>query len=213
MRRSIAILGGTFDPLHIGHLAIAEDVRYALGAEQIIFVPTAQQPFKTDQLATPAVDRLAMVRLGIADNPAFDVSDLEVRRGGVSYTVETIAQLWAAYREHDLFFIVGADAAAALPLWHDINRILTLCRIAIVARPGYTFDPAELFEELPAARTRIVQFAGPALDISASELRQRLRAGHPVRYHLPPAIRRYIEEHGLYQDKPHDATRTPSDNR
>lgn len=213
MRRSLAILGGTFDPLHIGHLAIAEDVRYALKAERIVFVPAAQQPFKTDQWATPASDRLAMVRLGIADNPAFDVSDLEVRRGGVSYTVETIAQLRVVYPEHELFFIVGADAAAALPLWHDIDHLLSLCRIAVVERPGYTLDLEALFVQLPAARARVMQIAGPALDISASELRQRLQAGRPVHYHLPSAIQRYIEAHGLYQDKPHDATRTASDNR
>lgn len=154
-----------------------------------------------------------MVRLGIADNPAFGVSDLEVRRGGVSYTVDTIAQLCAVYPEHELFFIVGADAAAALPLWHDINRLLTLCRVVVVERPGYTLDLQELFAQLPAAQRRIVQVAGPALDISASELRERLHAGRPVRYHLPLSIQRYIQEHKLYQDKLHDATRAAPDDR
>lgn len=213
MTSAIAILGGTFDPLHIGHLAIAEDARHALQAEQIIFIPAAQQPFKLHNQMTPAADRLAMTHLGIADNPAFTVSDLEIRRGGVSYTVETIERLREEYPQHELFFIVGADAAASLPLWHQVDRLLSLCQIVVVERPGYTFDLEALIAELPAARSRLMRIAGPALDISASELRERLRSGRPVRYHLPTSIREYIEARGLYQDELHDTTGATSENR
>jgi nicotinate-nucleotide adenylyltransferase len=213
MMPSIAILGGTFDPLHIGHLAIAEDVRHNLQVERVIFIPAAQQPFKTDRQSTPAADRLAMVQLGIADNPTFAVSDIEVRRGGISYTVETVEQLHKTYPAHEFFFIVGVDAASALPDWHDVNRLLTLCTIVIVERPGYELDFEALCAQLPAARTRVIRTAGPALDISASELRERLFTGRPVRYHLPAAVRRYIEERRLYRDDAHDATHPASDDR
>lgn len=213
MTSSIAVLGGTFDPLHIGHLAIAEDVRYTIDAEHVIFIPAAQQPFKTHTPTTPATDRLAMVRLGTADNPAFVVSDLEIRRGGLSYTVETIEQLRAEYSQHELFFIIGADAVAGLPRWHQIGRLLELCRLVLVARPGYQPDLEALFAEIPAARSRVLPVAGPALDVSASELRQRLRSGRPVRYHLPPPVRQYIQEHRLYQDGLHDTTRAVADDR
>lgn len=211
MTSRIAILGGTFDPLHIGHLAIAEDVRYALQVTQVVFIPAAQQPLKAGLQTASATDRLAMVRLGTADNPAFTVSDLEIRRGGLSYTVETVAWLHQQHPECELFFIVGADAVADLPRWRDVARLLQLCRLVIVERPGYPLDLEELFRLLPTARQRILAVVGPALAISASELRERLRTGRPVRYHLPAPVRQYIEQHGLYQDRADDATRVVAD--
>jgi nicotinate-nucleotide adenylyltransferase len=202
----IVILGGTFDPIHIGHLAIAEDVRHALRADRVLFVPATQQPLKSYRHSASAADRLAMARLATADNPAFAVSDSEIRRGGLSYTVETIAEIRADHPEAEIYFIVGADAAATLTRWFQIERLLSLCRIVVVERPGYRFDPMALQAELPVAAERISVLPGPALDISASELRQRLSEGRPIRYHLPAAVRSYIEEHGLYRDPPRDDT-------
>lgn len=205
----IVILGGTFDPIHIGHLAIAEDTRYTLGASHVLFVPAAQQPLKSYQHRASAAQRLRMAQLATADNPAFAVSDIEIRRGGVSYTVETVAEIHAQQSETEIFFTVGVDAAVTLPKWFEVERLLSLCRIVIVERPGYTFDPQALFAELPAARDRILVIPGPALDISASEVRRRLSENRPIRYHLPTAVREYIEEHGLYQDAPrHDTTQS-----
>lgn len=200
MQGRIAILGGTFDPVHIGHLALAADVRHTLAADMVLFVPTAQQPLKAQAHAASALDRLAMARLATSDNEHFAVSDVEIRRGGLSYTVDTLAQLREEHPDAELWFIVGADAAVDLPRWHDVRRLLRLCRLAIVARPGYTLDHAALFAALPEAEDRIEFVAGPALDISASELRARLRSGAPVRYHLPPAVRAYIAQHGLYRN-------------
>jgi nicotinate-nucleotide adenylyltransferase len=209
MTPRMAILGGTFDPIHLGHLAIAEDVRFALNAEHVLFIPAAQQPFKIGRPMTPAADRLAMTQLATTDNPAFAVSDVEIRRGGVSYTVETLEQLHQEHPLTELYFIVGADAAPDLPKWFKIARLLQICRIVVVRRPGYPLDLETLFAALPPARDRIAVVDGPALDISASELRQRLTSGRPVRYHLPVAVWRYIEEHGLYQDEYRDdATRS-----
>ncbi|HEY0739643.1 MAG TPA: nicotinate-nucleotide adenylyltransferase [Herpetosiphonaceae bacterium] len=207
----IVILGGTFDPIHIGHLAIAEDVRYTLDASHVLFVPAAQQPLKSYQHRASAAERLAMAQLATADNPAFSVSDIEIRRGGLSYTVETVAEIHAQHPEAQIFFTVGVDAAVTLPKWREVERLLSLCRIVIVERPGYTFDPEVLMAELPAARERILVVPGPALDISASEVRLRLSEGRPIRYHLPAAVREYIEEHGLYQDAPRDdITQSPA---
>lgn len=207
----IVILGGTFDPIHIGHLAIAEDVRYTLGASHVLFVPAAQQPLKSYQHRASAADRLTMAQLATADNPAFTVSDIEIRRGGLSYTVETVAAIHAEQPDAEIFFTVGVDAAVTLPKWFEVERLLGLCRVVIVERPGYSFDPQALFAELPAARERIIVIPGPALDISASEVRQRLSEERPIRYHLPVAVREYIEEHGLYQDPLRDDITQPPD--
>lgn len=196
--KRIALLGGTFDPLHIGHLAIAEDLRFALRADQVAFVPAAQQPLKAYRHTVSAADRLAMTAAGIANNSSFAISDLEVRRGGVSYTVDTLRYFREQMPGIDLWLITGADAAMTLPRWHEIEQLLALCRIAVVERPGYYFDRDALVHQLPGAQDRIETFDGPALDISASEVRKRLREGRPVRYHLPPAVLAYIQEHRLY---------------
>jgi nicotinate-nucleotide adenylyltransferase len=206
MSRRIVILGGTFDPIHIGHLAIAEDVRFTLSADRVVFVPAAQQPLKSYNHTATAQQRLEMARLATADNHHFAVSDIEIRRGGLSYTVDTVAQIRAEEPQTELFFIVGVDAAATLPQWFDVERLLKLCRLVIVERPGYTFDPATLFADLPLAHDRIMIVPGPALDISASEVRRRLYENRPVRYHLVPAVHAYIEQHGLYQTSAHDDT-------
>lgn len=209
----IVILGGTFDPIHIGHLAIAEDVRYALGASHVLFVPTAQQPLKSYQHRASAADRLAMAQLATADNPAFSVSDIEIRRGGLSYTVETVAEIHRQHPEAEIFFTVGVDAAVTLPKWREVERLLSLCQIVIVERPGYTFDPETLFAELPAARERTLVILGPTFDISASEVRLRLSQGRPIRYHLPAAVREYIAANSLYQEAPRDDITQSPDHR
>lgn len=200
MTRRIAILGGTFDPIHLGHLAVAEDVRFALAAARVLFVPAAQQPFKTSTRTAGAEHRVAMARLATTDNPGFDVSEVEVRRGGISYTVQTVAELGAHYPDDELFFIIGADAAADLHRWFDVERLLALCRIVIVERPGYPLDREALDTTLPFARDRLLHIAGPELRISASELRERLEQGYPVRYHVTPAVAQYIEQHRLYRE-------------
>lgn len=205
----MAMLGGTFDPIHIGHLAIAEDVRVALQAERVLFVPAAQQPFKAGYCHSSAADRLRMVELAIANNPAFAVSDRELRRGGISYSVDTVAEIRAETPQTEIYFIVGADAAEGLPRWRNIDRLLTLCSFVIVQRPGYTLDIAQLRAELNTTPDRIIMIDGPAFDISASELRERLQTNRPARYHLPPAVWRYIQQHGLYRETPIDDAAHP----
>jgi nicotinate-nucleotide adenylyltransferase len=199
MNRRIAIFGGTFDPIHIGHLAIAEDARWALCADQVVFVPAAHQPLKAPQVGATAEQRLAMVELAVAGNPRFAVYDWEVRRGGVSYTIDTVAAIEQQHPQADLVFVLGADALALLPRWHQIERLMLLCRFAVLRRPGYKLRLDGVLTTLPQLHDRLTVIDGPALTISASEIRQRLRAGQPVRYHLPAAVWRYIERHGLYR--------------
>jgi nicotinate-nucleotide adenylyltransferase len=196
----IAILGGTFDPIHIGHLAIAEEVRWHLGG-RVFFVPAARQPLKADTHVATATDRLAMVRLATAGNPAFEVCDLEIRRGGRSYTVDTITTLREEYPAADFAFVAGADVVTDLHRWHQIERLLSLCRFLIVARPGYEIDLESLYATLPASRGRVSTITGPSLDISASGLRARLSRGAPVRYQIPDDVLEYIKAHGIYQPR------------
>jgi nicotinate-nucleotide adenylyltransferase len=199
MQQRLAIFGGTFDPIHIGHLAIAEDARWALGVDQVLFVPAAQQPLKQGQTpGATAEQRLHMVELAIADNPHFAVSDAEVQRGGMSYTVDTVAEIRETLPEAELFFVLGADALVLLPRWHQIEHLITLCHFAVLRRPGVTLAVDELMEILPTLRDRVSIIDGPLLTISATEVRQRVRTKQPVRYHLPHTVWQYIEQHGLY---------------
>jgi nicotinate-nucleotide adenylyltransferase len=196
----IGVFGGTFDPIHFGHLAIAEEARVALGLSQVIFVPAARQPLK-GQAPQAADQRLAMVCLACADHQAFSVDDLELRRPPPSYTSDTLALL----RERldpaaELWFILGADAARELPRWHHVEALSRLARLAIVGRPGHQIDLVTLHRVLPALADRAVLIEGPQLEISSSDLRRRLATGRPVRYQLPELVRSFILSHQLYQD-------------
>ncbi len=196
----LGIYGGSFDPIHIGHLAIAEEARATLGLASVAFVPAARQPLKR-QAQTAPDHRLAMVRLACADNPAFYADDLELRRPPPSYSVDTLR----AFRERhpppaELWFIIGADAARDLPRWREVEAIVALACLAIVARPGFELDLPALLEALPGLKGRHALLDGPRLDISSTALRGRIAAGRPVRYQLPEVVRSYILAHGLYHD-------------
>lgn len=198
MSERLAIFGGTFDPIHYGHLALAAEVCWELDVQKVFFVPAAQQPFKGEGHAAPAGARLEMVRLATEDSSSFTVCDLEIRRGGRSYTVDTVADLREEFPGADFTFVAGADVLEDLHRWYAIERLLALCRFAVVTRPGYPIDLQRLYTLLPAARDRITTIAGLALDISATDLRNRLRRGAPVRFQMPDAVIDYIHAHGLY---------------
>jgi nicotinate-nucleotide adenylyltransferase len=200
---ALGILGGTFDPIHLGHLAIAEAVREALRLERILFVPTGVPVHKPGRPISPAPDRVAMVGAAIADNPAFALSRAEVDRPGPSFAVDTLealtAQARAAGHEPDLIFILSAEAYAALPAWRRPERILELCRMAVVPRPGAaSVDLAAMDRRLPGASARTVLVDAPLLDISGSAIRARVAAGRSIRYLVPDAVIAYIGDHGLY---------------
>jgi nicotinate-nucleotide adenylyltransferase len=197
---SLGILGGTFDPIHLGHLAIAEEARESLGLERVLLLPAAAPPHKPGRPVTPAADRVAMVELAIAGNPAFGISRLEIERGGESYTIDTLRSL-RAYGTVDPWFILSAEALAGLPSWHEPDRVLDLCRLAVVPRAGYArLDPAWVAARFPGREDRVRFMPGPLLPISGSVVRRRAAAGRSVRYLVPDAVARYILDHRLYTE-------------
>ena len=204
--RSIGLLGGTFDPIHIGHLAVAEEAREALALERVLFVPAGMPPHKPDRLITAPAHRLAMVELAIAGNPAFEVSRIELERTGPSYTVDTLEALAAgrsgsAGDRADLVLIMSVEQFRDLLSWRRPERILDLARLAVTPRDGYP-DANRLFiaEHFPGREDRAVFLEGPRLRLSASELRDRAARGRSLRYLVPDAVAAYIGDHALYSD-------------
>ena len=196
----IGVLGGTFDPIHVGHLIIAEEVRVRLGLTQVLFVPAWISPLKLARLLSPAEDRVRMLELAIASNPYFRLSRVDIERPGPSYSVDTLRELRAELGPRaQIFFIMGADAVIELPTWRDPKTILDLCQVVGVLRPGCeSFDPASLDGLIPGAARRILMLDVPAIGISASAIRARISLGLSIRYLVPEAVERYIYERGLY---------------
>ena len=198
MTSRIGILGGTFDPIHIGHLAIAEDVRVTLQLDRVLFVPAAQQPFKRERIVASAADRLAMVERACAENTTFTASPVEIARAGISYTVTTLETLTATL-DGEVFFILGADALAELPRWHQANRLSELAHFVTVKRPGFTLAVEQLRAALPGFDQRLTVLDGPRLDISSSEIRERAALGRSLRYLVPDSVIDYLSQHNLYR--------------
>jgi nicotinate-nucleotide adenylyltransferase len=199
------VLGGTFDPIHCAHLAIAEQTREALGLSGVLFVPAGKPPHKLGQRITPAQHRLAMVELAIEGNPAFRVSRIELDRPGPSYTVDTVARLLADPpqpwdQRAGLLLILSVEALLGLGSWHEPERLLRLCRLAVVPRRGYPVEArAWVAEHFPGLEERVVELQGPDLGHSASSIRERVAAGLTIRYLVPPAVEAYVRVHGLYR--------------
>ena len=202
--RPWGILGGTFDPLHLGHLAIAEQTREALDLAGVVFIPAAQSPFKPDTPTTPIEHRVAMVELAVAGNAGFRVSRMELERPLPSYTVDTLESLHQNGRIAggglpDPWLILSVESLRGLVDWRRPERLLELCRVAVVPRRGYDGPPAGWLEErFPGRADRFLMLEGPDLGPSASDIRARVAAGHSIRYLVPDAVARYIETHGLY---------------
>lgn len=196
----VGILGGTFDPIHIGHLVAVEEVRVRLALERVAFVPAGLPPHKLDLDVTSAEHRLNMVRLAIADDPNFVLSRVEIDRFGPSYTVDTIELLRDEYSPNvELYFIMGTDSLAELLTWHEPNRLIRLCRIVALTRPGYHVDLEELNRLLPGAIARVQLLEMPLLQISSTDLQRRVRMGLSIKHLVPPTVEAYIHQHKLYQ--------------
>jgi nicotinate-nucleotide adenylyltransferase len=197
----IGVIGGTFDPVHLGHLVAAEEVRVKLRLSSVIFLPAGQPWLKPEREITPAEHRLAMLKLAIGSNPDFRLSTLELDRPGPSYTVDSLPQIAAECPAGtNILFIIGLDKLAELPRWKEPQRLLELCWVVAVARPGYTdFDLKKLERAIPGASRRIRLLDIPLMGISSSDIRERVGWGLPIRYLVPPGVAEYIEEHGLYR--------------
>lgn len=200
--RRIGVLGGTFDPIHIGHLALAEAADEALALEQVLFVPAGSPPHKQGRRITSPHHRQRMTELAIAGNEHFALSTVDLTRSGPSYTVDTLRLLAAKYEGAELFFIIGGDSLLDLPTWYHPEEILQLAYLAAAERPGFSLEDvaAKLGGLYQQFGHRICLFHAPLLDISSSMLRERLRSGRSVRYLVPDAVLDYIKQNNLYQD-------------
>ena len=194
----IGVLGGTFDPIHLGHLAIAEDVRNRLDLEEVCFVPAGRPWMKAGQSVTAAIDRLSMVRLAVEDNPFFRACSVDIQRSGMSYTVDTLGELQEDYGpDANLFFIMGTDTFARFEEWKDPDEILKLATVVVVDRPGATTWSEEVGEQL-GSTGRVMRLEGLNLDISSMDIRRRVSEGTSIRYLVPEPVERYIYARGLY---------------
>jgi len=213
----LGVLGGTFDPIHLAHLRLCEELREALALDRVVLVPAGDPPLKPR--VTPARHRLEMVRRAIAANPGLEVDDLELQRPGPSYTVDTLAELRARHPGTELWFLLGADALADLASWHEPARLLSSANFAVATRPGYSRPLRELLPAALAAPFRDATLGGrlgllhangnqlravsfTPLEISAREIRRRAAAGESIRYLVPDDVREYIAKHHLYS-QPH----------
>jgi len=196
----VGILGGTFDPIHHGHLVAAEEAHHQLGLDRVLLLPAGRPPHKPMRPISPVLHRLRMLELAIADKPYFSISRVDVERPGPHYTVDALGLLRAEWgSEVTFFFIEGSDSLADIPTWYQPQRLIELCELAVVERPGSRTRLPQLEEQLPGLTARIHWVQMPYLDISSSDLRARVQAGRPISYLLPPAVEAYILELGLYR--------------
>lgn len=199
----VGVLGGTFDPIHLAHLIMAEQARIRMALEHVVFIPTGEPWLKAVQPATSPQVRLDMVRQAVACNPHFRVSSVEVDRPGPSYSVDTLDVL---RREEgpdaELYFILGMDAVADLPSWHAPERFLELCTPVVFARTDYGAARLDDLEHsLPGAKDRVMFLEGPVIEISSTDIRQRVAQGVSIRYLVTTQVERFITEHGLYRQE------------
>ena len=201
----IGILGGTFDPIHEGHLLIAESARVCLHLDKVIFIPAGRPWLKSDRRVTSPGHRLAMVELAIRDNPHFEVSDIEIERPGPTYTVDTLSELRRSMAEGtELYLILGMDSIRELVRWHRPDLIFEMCVVVAVSRPGVAnVSISELEREFPSSTGRLRIIDGPMVDTSATEIRFNASEDAPL-YGIPDSVRDYIREHALYTER--DAT-------
>jgi nicotinate-nucleotide adenylyltransferase len=191
-RRRIGVMGGTFDPIHNGHLVAGSEVAHRFGLDEVIFVPTGEPYQKETMSVSPAEDRYLMTVIATASNPRFSVSRVDIDRPGATYTIDTLRDLHAADPDADLYFITGADALAKMMTWHDVNELFSLAHFIGCTRPGHRLTGAGL----PDGKVSLVEI--PALAISSSECRARVAAGEPVWYLVPDGVVQYIAKRGLY---------------
>lgn len=196
-RPRLGILGGSFNPPHLGHLLIASDVCAHLGLEKVLFVPAARPPHKTIDDGTPADARVEMTRLAVAGDPRFEVSTVEIEEDLV-YTLDTVAAVRRPYDGHRLYFIMGSDSLLQFHTWHQPGAILALCRLAVALRPGD--DPQEVDEVARGlGRGSAVVLQTATIDVSSHDIRDRVRRGDPIRYLVPPAVEEFVVERRLYK--------------
>jgi len=197
---NVGILGGTFDPVHNGHLLVAEVAREQFNLKEVLFIPAGQPWLKVEHAITLAEHRLQMLRLALSDTPYFRISEMEIERPGPTYTIDTINALKKSSNANDeLFFILGQDSLMQLPQWHEASELIQLCYLVAAPRPGVKKPDLKALEaRLPGIKQRVMLMKQPLVDISATEIRERVARGLSVRHLVPEPVNRYIKEHRLY---------------
>jgi nicotinate-nucleotide adenylyltransferase len=197
----IGVLGGTFDPVHRAHIAVAEAARDALGLDRVILVPAGQPMSKPKQPVTEAKHRINMLRLAIKGKRGLEISDLEIKRPGPSYTIDTITELKKAYRNEDeIYFILGCDSLLQMPEWKEPSRLAAVCRLVTVPRPGFPApDMKELEKKVPGISKSVIFLDKPNLDVSATDIRERIAEGQSIDDFIPKPVAEYIKKQKLYQ--------------
>ena len=196
----VGVLGGTFDPVHLGHLAIAEEVRIKLDLDRVIFIPAGQPRLRADEYLTPAIDRLRMVELATGDYLHFQVCDIEIQRSGPTYTVDTLVELGQRFGpDTSLYFIVGADILGQFHRWKDREKVLDACHLVVGSRPGHQDDDwPEWFQGADSSKDKVTQLEIPMVDISGTDIRRRASLGESVRHLVPDLVAEYIQDRKLY---------------
>ena len=198
----IGVLGGTFNPIHIGHLILAEQIRDAAGLDKVLFIPANVPPHKATGETVSGDHRLQMVRLAISGNPFFEASDIELRRGGVSYTIDTIRTLREQHPGDEFYFVIGADSVPELPSWYKTAELVDLCTFLIGDRPGHAVRWEPLERILPPHKVTALRgnvFHTVLIGVSSTEIRARVRQNRTIRYLVPERVQEYIGKHGLYK--------------
>jgi nicotinate-nucleotide adenylyltransferase len=199
--RRIGVLGGTFDPVHNGHLYIANALRAALDLGRVVWVPAGRPPHKTGQIVSSDRDRLAMLDLTLAGSTVDQIDTIDIERSGPSYTADTLEILAETFAPARLFFLMGEDSLRDLPTWHDPERLLRTAELAVAARPGVAADLASVARQIPTVRGRVHLVPTEEIAISSSEIRRRVRNDLSIRGLVPAAVEAYIREHGLYKEE------------
>lgn len=194
----IGVLGGTFDPVHNGHLHIADTLRTALNLDRVLWVPAGRPPHKTDQIVSSDRDRLAMLDLALAGSATDEISTIDIDRSGPSYTADTVEILAGLFPTARLFFLMGEDSLRDLPTWQHPERILRVADLAVAGRPGVETDLESLELQVPGVRKRVHVVPTEEVAISSSEIRRRVREDHSIRGLVPANVEKYIRDHGLY---------------
>jgi nicotinate-nucleotide adenylyltransferase len=196
--RRLGVMGGTFDPIHNGHLAAAREVARRLGLDEVVFIPAGHPWQKQDRDITDVEHRFRMVVIATQDEPGMSVSRIDIEREGPTYSVDTLRDLRAAHPHAELFFITGADALAGLPTWRDPQEVVSLAHLVGVTRPGYDLEAARLQAGLPEGVVTLLEI--PGVEVSASECRERASSGESLDGLVPEAVANHIRDHGLYRD-------------
>jgi nicotinate-nucleotide adenylyltransferase len=195
----LGIFGGTFDPIHIGHLIVATEMRFRLALARVLFVPAGHPPHKPESSVSSVADRVEMVNIAIRHEDDFAICTYEAERPGPSYSVDTLTYLRETYPESELYFIIGEDSLRDLPTWRQPRRILQLAYVAVAARPGPVANVDSPEHPLFDLRDRIIRVRVPLIDVSSRELRRRVTQGEPIRYQVLPEVEAFIRERGLYE--------------